>query len=111
MNINNDNYSDRENFLDTNTKIVRKPDQWTLNNQDESLVYNNNSGILYKNNISSEAGSNISSTRRGSFVLSDSESNRPSTSALLAPSNTRRRALSTTSRSKDRFSMLEFGSS
>jgi hypothetical protein len=108
MNIDNDNLSVKEKLLDTD-KIIRKPDQWTLNNQDGSLVGNNNSGILYKDNISSDTESNISSIRRGSFVLSDLESNRSSLSTLLAQSNTRRRALSTTS--KDRFSMLEFGSS
>ncbi|RIA92754.1 hypothetical protein C1645_764207 [Glomus cerebriforme] len=129
MNINNDNLSDKEKFLDTNTKSVLKQNQWTLddlkndinsvdkspysstgslvlppslNNQDELLIGNDNSISGIRSNISS-------SKRRGSFVLSDSESNHSST--LSTQSNTRRRALSTTSRPKDRFSMLEFGSS
>ncbi|CAB4419474.1 unnamed protein product [Rhizophagus irregularis] len=77
----------------------------STDNQDESLISNNDnfSEIRYK-------GSNISSSaRRGSLVLSDSESDRSLT--LLTPPNVRRRALSATSRPKDRFSMLEFGSS
>ncbi|CAG8587339.1 12492_t:CDS:10 [Funneliformis mosseae] len=111
------------------SKILRKQNQWTIddlkndideipylspanittNNQDESFVGNNNSGILYKDNILSDTGSNISSftPRRESFALSDSES---STSSLLIPSNIRRRALSTSSRPKDRYSMHELGS-
>ncbi|CAG8537385.1 hypothetical protein RhiirA1_410784 [Rhizophagus irregularis] len=132
MNTNNDNLSDKEKLLDTNAKTTRKQNQWTINdlkvnidsvyrspysstgslvisqstdNQDESLISNNDnfSEIRYK-------GSNISSSaRRGSLVLSDSESDRSLT--LLTPPNVRRRALSATSRPKDRFSMLEFGSS
>jgi hypothetical protein len=132
MNINNDNLSDREKLLDTNAKPMRKQYQWTINdlknnidsidkspysstgslvisqyldNQDESLISNddNFSEIRHK-------GSSISSSaRRGSLILSDSESDRSST--LLTPPNIRRRALSATSRPKDRFSMLEFGSS
>ncbi|CAI2171608.1 8949_t:CDS:10 [Funneliformis geosporum] len=83
----------------------------TTNNQDESFV-GNNSGILYKDIILPDTGSNISSftPRRESFALSDSESNRPSTPSLLIPSNIRRRAFSTSSRPKDRYSMHELGS-
>ncbi len=133
MNTNNGNLSDKS---DANSKTLRKQNQRTVddlkndtdknthfssenpiiplitsNSQDESFI-GNNLGILYKDNILSETGSNISSfsPRRENLALSDSESNRSSTSTFLISSNVRRRALSTTSRPKDRFSMHEFGS-
>ncbi|GES96219.1 hypothetical protein GLOIN_2v1534145 [Rhizophagus clarus] len=96
---NNTDSVDKSPYSSTGSLIISQ----SLDNQDESLIGNNDnfSEIRYKESEIS------SSARRG--VLSDSESDRSPT--LLTPPNIRRRALSATSRPKDRFSMLEFGSS